>query len=359
MDTAEARLWLDREWVDALKANVMSPDEEIDALANSNTIAIRYALVTQLLGKIADPSRSLFAVQQSAPMEGAWDARSFSTAVVVPWVADNQHVLGTSAEPYASKPLRRPRLEYEMLDVKDKKGWRRLVTLFGKLEQAEHTNVVATFRLVLASLVRRLSTQTFGYTVPQRVSLPRVQLILDRFLATPSGGLRPLAVTAALLRTVGRAFTIFSRVESQGLNEADAVGGMPGDILCFAYNETERICLVVEVKDLDLTIAHVRASSSKAKQADEGLTSLLFAVPGVAEADQEEIRNLVRREWASGLNIYTSSIRSLIDALFVLLDEVWRVRLLRAIGDELDERQNQAARKAWHDVLLETEGSDA
>ncbi len=292
-------------------------------------------------------------------MGGAWDARSFSTAVVVPWVADNHHVLGTSAEPYASKPLRRERLKREMPNVRDKAGWRRLATLLGGLDQADNADVVETFRRVLASLVRRLSAQAFGYAVPQRVSLPRVQLILDKFLHTPSGGLRPLAVTAALLRTIGDAFSIFSRVESQGVNEADAVGGMPGDVLCYDRVDPERTCLVVEVKDLDLTLAHVQASSLKAKQVDESLTSLLFAVPGVTEAEHGEIRSLVRREWASGLNIYTASIRSLVDATFVLLDDSFRVRLLRAIGDEIDDRRNQAARKGWHDVLLATEGSDA
>ena len=81
--------------------------------------------------------------------------------------------------------------------------------------------------------------------------------------------------------------------------------GAPGDVLCYCHDDPDRICLVVEVKDLDLTLAHVRSSSLKAKQADAGLTSLLFTVPGVHTTDAEDIRAFVRREWASGLNIYT------------------------------------------------------
>jgi len=110
MDNGAARKWLDEEWAEALEANEAQPDPEIDSLANSGQVSIRYALVTQLLGKIADPRRSLYALQLADGDKGAWDARSFSTSVVVPWVAAAHHVIGTSLEPCASKPLRRQRV---------------------------------------------------------------------------------------------------------------------------------------------------------------------------------------------------------------------------------------------------------
>ena len=353
MSNAEVRAWLDKEWVEALEANITKPDPPIDELVNSNTASIRYALVTQLLGKIADPSRSLLAIQQGASVRGAWDARTFSTSVVVPWVAENHQVLGTSAEPYASKPLRREHLEREMPDVKDKVGWDQLVTLLDKAEmRGDRECLVGTIRQVLRALVRRLAAQRFEYVIPQRVSLPGLCGMLGVFLSTPSGGFRPLAVATALLRTLGSAFTLFDRVESQGINEADAPGGAPGDILCYCHHEPERICLVVEVKDMELTLSHVQASSLKAKRSDAGLTSLLFTVPGVHTADAEGVQALARREWASGLNIYTTSIVDLAKATLALVGEIWRLNLLRAIGDELDERQNQVARRAWHDLLL-------
>ena len=36
----------------------------------------------------------------------------------------------------------------------------------------------------------------------------------------------------------------------------------------------------------------------------------------------------------------------------MLLGDGWRVDLLRAIGTELDVRQDQSARRAWHDLLI-------
>lgn len=350
MDNAEARQWLDSEWEAALASDLSETDDIVDFLANSSVVAIRYALVTQLLGKIADPSRNLFVLQQSDEDEGAWDARSFSTAVVVPWVADNQSVLGTSAEPYASKPLRRQRLVRDMPDVRSQHAWNELVTYFEAVEGLDHEGLVDAFRRVLRSLARRLAEQTFEYPVPARASLPQLERLIASFLDEASGGLRPLVVATALLHTFGKAFSIFSRVESQGVNEADAASGMPGDIVCFT--DDNAVALVVEVKDMALTIGHVRASSLKAKSSQANLSSLLFAVPGVREQDRGEIDALASRDWAAGLNIYTVDIQTLCSTTFVLLDEKWRVTLVREVGKELDKRQDQTARKAWHDLLI-------
>ncbi len=357
MNNKEARQWLDAEWEGAIKRNAAAPDPEIDALVNTAAMSVRYALVTQLLGKIADPARSLLTLQLAAGGKGAWDARRFSTSVVVPWVAASQNVLGTSAEPYASKPLRRERLERRMPNVRNKGDWERLVILFEELEAADPGKTVEVFRRVLQSLVRRMASHRFGYAIPQRISLARLQATLDSFLAEPSGGLRPLAVTTALLRTVGTGLSLFSRVVAQGINQPDVAGRAPGDIVCYCHSEADRICLVAEVKDQELTLTHVRALSLKARQADGGSPNLLFAVPGVRAADREGIDAHVASEWASGTNIHTIDIKALVDALFVLLDERWRVRLLRAIGDELDVRQDQVARKAWHDLLLSAGGN--
>jgi len=112
VNNSEARAWLDAEWSKALEKNaaqVGDIDEQLDRLVNSRVSSVRYALITQLLGKLTDPKRSLMCLQSGSSDPGAWNARSFCDAVIVPWVSENQNVLGTSAEPYASKPLRRER----------------------------------------------------------------------------------------------------------------------------------------------------------------------------------------------------------------------------------------------------------
>ena len=67
MDHRDVREWLDAAWNEAIRESVIDPDPEVDALVNSDVSSIRHALVTQMLGKIADPTRSLMALQPAAP----------------------------------------------------------------------------------------------------------------------------------------------------------------------------------------------------------------------------------------------------------------------------------------------------
>ena len=63
MNYAEARAWLDGEWGKILERQPHEPDPEMDRFTNSSSVAIRYALVTQLLGKIAYNRRNLLYLQ--------------------------------------------------------------------------------------------------------------------------------------------------------------------------------------------------------------------------------------------------------------------------------------------------------
>lgn len=349
MDPQEVRQWLDMEWQNVLAEESSNPDPEIDRFVNSKFVSLRYAFVTQLLGKIADHSRSLLYLQSGSGEKGAWDARSFSTKVIVPWVADNHDVLGTSAEPYASKPLRRVCLTRDMPNVKGKKEWDDLVRFFSDLSDKEPEVIKDIFRRCLQSLARRLATQKFEYPIPARISMHDLIHVLESFLDEPSQGLRPLVAATALMRVLGRAFSLFSKVVSQGLNEADAARGMPGDVMC--YDADDKILLVVEVKDRELTLADVRTAVGKVRASEEELSNFLFAAPGVREADQNSIESRTRDTWASGLNVHKVDIKMLIRAPFVLLNEEWRIQLLKEVGLELDERAEHEHREAWRSLL--------
>ncbi len=321
----------------------------VDLLVNSRVTSIRYALLTQLLGKIANPERSLMYLQSGTTDEGAWNARSFCDAVIVPWVASNHDVIGKSAEPYASKPLRRVRLTPNMPDVRDKAEWQRLVAFFDLLDKADTETLRQAFRRCLASVARRLAKQSFRYRIPQRVSLLDLELTLETFLSEQSGGLRLLAVTAALMRTIGEGFSLFSIIRSQGVNEADSASGMPGDIMC--YGKDNQISLVVEVKDRNLTLVDLRSSSRKVNEESDDLSSLLFVVPSAKQSESAEIDEWIKSTWASGLNVYRTDILSLASSVLMLLGEEWRPRLLREIGSDLDARGNHEHRLVWYELL--------
>ncbi len=351
MDTEQAREWLDRAWSKVLEAEDKDPDPEVDRLVNSGLVSIRYALLTQLLGKIADRKRGLLILQLGDGEPGAWDPRSFATAVIVPWVAANNDVLGTTGDPYVNNPLRRPRLERDAPRRRNQEEWNALHDFLLPLDSAPRKDLKAAFRRCLASVARRMAGQSFKYQIPVRVSLPDMLGTLDKFLSEPSGGFRTLAVATAMLAVLGKGFSLFARIESQGLNEADAVSGAPGDVMC--YGPDNDMLLAVEVKDRELTLADVRASTRKAREADAALTNLLFATPGVRRQDSGAILESATAAWAAGLNVYQADIVDLAASTFVLLAETCRPALLRQIGEELDRRGDHAHRRAWRGLLSE------
>ena len=179
---------------------------------------------------------------------------------------------------------------------------------------------------------------------------------LEAFLGEPSGGLRPLAVTAATMVVLGCAFSIFADVSSQGLNEADSPTGAPGDAMCL--DDAGNMVLATEVKDRALTLADVRDSTRKARASTDPLSNLLFAAPTIGENERNTIRENMATAWASGLNISQIDILDLANAAFALLSEEWRPTLLRETGTELDRRGDHRHRRAWHDLLSNIGGED-
>ena len=205
----------------------------------------------------------------------------------------------------------------DMPNVKRPSEWNALVDFLTTAEDAGEAEIKRVFGLCLRSIAKRLEQQTFRYQIPARVSPAQFETILEEFLSTPSGGFRPLAIMTAAMRTFGHAFSIFSRVEAQGINEADAATGAPGDILCFD-DVHETPTLVVEVKDHAISVSELRASTTKVQQSTAPLTRLLLAAPGLRVTDRDEIDARIHQSWAAGLNVYHVDILALLRTCLVL-----------------------------------------
>ncbi len=354
MNENELKHWLDNRWEEVLTDYTSDPDPEIDRFVNSSVVSIRYAFLTQLLGKHTDSARDLLCLQSggrrsSAELAGRWDPRGFCARVVVPWVQRNQGVLGTSADPYVNKPLRRPRLDQGTESLRNRKEWEALVDILGALQSASDSAIVEDMIIRgLRSIARRLRDQHVDYPVPMRIGLDHLCNILDRYLAVSNGGLRPMIVATALMRIIGKAFSLFPKVESQGVNEADAATGMPGDVMC--YGQDDNLALSVEVKGNELTLTELEATVAKARTGR--VVNILFATPGLAAADSEAIEARVMEEFAQGSNIHQTSIQSLARNSFMLLGEDWRIRFLQAVCEELDVRSTQPADRVAFAKLL-------
>lgn len=163
-------------WLAALAEPEPEIDEGIEELINCSVVSLRYALLTQLLGKLTDHSRDALSIQrggaETAESTGRWDARSFCQANVVPWVSEAGQVLGTSPDPYVNKPLRRNRLDQYPSAVRNRPLWDELAAVLSGVQDRDDLEYTETrLRQCLASLVQKYNALSVQFDVPQRISL--------------------------------------------------------------------------------------------------------------------------------------------------------------------------------------------
>ena len=325
-------------------------DKDIDSLIKSEYLSIRYCLPTQILGKLTDSKLNCLCLQKGdGSSESQWDPRSFSAKVIAPWVLENQSVLGASADPYVSKPLRRSWIEENPNNVKGLNEWKLLYRILSDIEARNSKDYTQTRMLqVLASIHKALSKLTFDYILPERVSIDQTQSLVYEFLSEPSGGERGLSIVAALFETFGKHFGIYKEVKRYVINASDQSTGLPADIVCI--DKSEEVKLAIEVKERKITIADIRNTVQKARKLS--LKEVLFSSSVDMGDEDNEISDAISQTWTTGTNLYHISISDLIRAVLPLTGEQGRIDFLNNVGIQLNKYNTQPAnRTKWKELL--------
>lgn len=317
---------------------------------NSPTKTYRYVLPTQILAKVADDRLDCHCIQASSSRKGPFDARSICDEIIVSFDKSNDGVLGGSPEPYVNNPLRRAEVsKVHRQKQKDKQGWDDLCLVLDQVETANDPTFTATiFDLVLWEIFRRLSTVRVTYSVPKRISLEDSLKLIDEYVSSKSGGDRVLAVSAALLESAGKRFQLF-QVRRAKINASDASERMLADIECVdSYGE---VVLAVEVKDRSVSVTQIlhKLPGLRAAKVSE---ILFIAQKGVESGSQEEVRELVMKEFSSGQNVYSFDLTQFARSLLALLGEGGRRDFLESVGRHLDEYSSAVQhRRSWAELL--------
>ena len=359
MTTDELSNWLDSAWETICQSEYSEPDPEVDLFVDHRLTSVRYAVITQLLAKTANPIRDILRLTSEGTAEDT-APRTIASAVVVPWSQANDNVLGSSADPYVNNPLRRDSLLSDESTIRssDRADWARLAEYLDQWNQAARPDIENQVLRLLKCIARRRDRQKITYPVPDRISSRLVAKAVEEFLSEPSGGLRPLVVVTALMKTLGSTFSLFTRVESQGLNVADTARNRPGDVMCYGSATghdisglDEELRLVVEVKDTTITLQQIEHSLAKVYASGEVTHDLLFASPGIAEVDASAINGRLDSVWRQGMDVNRVDVPTLVRATTALLRNSERIMLLHEIGEELNLRSEHVHRDAWRRLL--------
>ncbi len=322
--------------------------DAIEKSINSSVKTYRYVLPTQLLAKLANPSLDCRVVQQSAEMEGSYDARTLCRKVIVPFDRENHKVLGGSGDPYVNNPLRIPAITKQHRSAQmHPEGFDALCEVLEYVEN-DQARCKTVFDIVLAVIFERLQKVEIVYPVPNRSSLAQVASVVATFLSHRTGGVRMQAVAAGLFGTLGATLAIFDRVVSRHVNAADLRTGSAADLECLA--EDGSVVMAVEVKDRELTVTDLQDKLESARQ--KGVQELLYLVRGmVRSSDAEKVKDISVRQFATGQNIYVCDFTQFLHSALIILREKGRRLMLQNIGVELDKRADLSDRQAWRDLL--------
>jgi hypothetical protein len=323
---------------------------------NCQEIGYHYVLLTQLMAKVADPKRDCRALQDQAPVPGAFDARTIAHSVSVTF--DRQQLdgaLGRSPSPYLINSLRSPLLDpNDVKKRKDKEGWRRVCQVAVEVENKNDPEFTANvFRQVLLEIYRKLGSTTIKYNIPLRSSLAQVVDAIRTFTAEKSGGDRPLALTAALFQTIGKYTKLFEPSVRRGkINASDESSGQVADVEC--VDAQGDIVIAIEVKDKTVLVSDLeeKLGATREKSIKE-----VFFVSARGNKEAEDVPVRVAKEFASGQNLYVCNLVELAQAFLALMGEASRRDFLIDVGEQLDKYSDTKHRLAWKRALDEMSNS--
>ena len=324
--------------------------DRVATLISSDGLAFTYGLVTQLLGKLTDHRLDALCLQRGGDnAETRWDARSLASSVVVPWVRENQNVLGTSADPYVSNPLRQPRILPNPPNVKAKtlSLWGSLHSVWSEVQDLDDpAYTLEVFRAVLLAVNEKLRSQQFDYPVLRRVSVEQTMFLVRGLLDASQAGEHAMSVATALLTVVGQRFHLWDDIRREQSTTADRASGMVGDIEC-----RKNGCLVfaAEVKEQRITLADVRSFEAKLDQSD--LTEALLSAPSVHPQDADQVAERMHLIWTRGINLYHHPLEQLVAVAMSLAGEPGRCDFIAEVGKQLDAHARTSGRLAWRALL--------
>jgi hypothetical protein len=350
LDYEAARTCLEehfRQVEEAFRPGTDSPEHEVgehlDALFASRTQAYREVLLGCTLAIIQDDSidPSLPYVNQG---DAAFNGRTLDERVVNPFLRAQQ--APSSRGPYLSVFRRSVKINAATRDgVRDKNGYDALLSCVGYLNDSSEAERLQLLDALLWRFLMLREASSVRLMQIRRFSLHQYARLMERLIATPSGGRFPLFLVVATFRAIQDRTGANWDVEWQGINVADAASGAGGDV---SIIEDGRTVLAAEITERIVDHARLTATFST-KIAPNAIPDYIFfitAAPDAATVAQaqayfgqgHEVNFIEILGW----------IRSILATLGQAGREAFNQHLLELIGD-LDVPV--AAKRAWNEIV--------
>jgi hypothetical protein len=328
--------------------------DKISFIIKGKSRSFKYALLTQLLAKLIDPSVNALALQKKAQIVGAFDARSFCKETVVRFEERQlEGVLGRSKDPYVSKPLRHEIISLDILkEIKDKEGW---MALHYILNTVQNRNDVDFTEGVLKQVLLEVRKYLIYIQAKRKFSIIKSPTLVEltdavyKFLSEPSEGVRPQAVVYALMRVINKRLNVFKNIETAKATVADKSAGRLADIECKDESGTVKVGIsVTEVLDAN----KLREELDKSVQ-NRVRKMILLAREIRHDSHFYEVMNYYMRSY--NLDVIVGNIVSFTSVFVTLLNDNMREEFIREVANILNELGYQNHLVDWINILRDME----
>ena len=116
-------------------------------------------------------------------------------------------------------------------------------------------------------------------------------------------------------------------------------------------DQNNAVVIAVEVKDRELQLRHVQDKVPRLRE--KGIKELIFLIQSsINKGEEIEIKELIRKQFVTGQNIYIEDVQTFINVCMMLFGEKGRNLFIRCIGEELDiNNADYKHKRAWVKVL--------
>lgn len=325
--------------------------EYVRLIMRGRTESFKYALLTQLLAKLVEPSVNALAIQKQANTRGAFDARSFCRKVIVKFEKEYLGgVLGRSEDPYVSKPLRHAMISLDVIQhIKDKRGWKMLYDILETVEKTNKTDFTrGVLKQALLEVRRVLEEVRTGAALPitkPKVSAFELREVINEFLSKPSEGARPQVIVYALMRILNKKTNAFEKIVSMKSTVADEYAKRLADIECFNSRGELRVGIAV-TEDLDTR----KLGEELDKAKNRGIEKLIIVAHRI-RVDPNIVNKIVNNYERYGIDVVISNLVNFVILLTTLLNSKMRSDFLEEVCKVLMELGYPEHLTDWVEIL--------
>ena len=315
--------------------------DRLEQVFASGTQSFREVLLGCALAFWCDPKINILLPYANLG-DAAFNGRSLDERVVNPFLKDNR--VPSSRGPYLAVFRRSVAFNEPNTrgGLRDKDDFDALLSLIEHIRTLKRDALVQFIDQLLFRFYDLREASQIQIARLGRISLEQITTLMNRLIATPSGGRFPMYLVEAALIGIRQRFDLGWEIEVQGINVSDAAGGAGGDV---TVRENGLIAFAAEVTEREVNAERVVATF-QTKISPHAIADYLFLI---TDGVVEQARIQARAYFAQGHEVNFIHITDWIYQTLVTIGAAGRAAFFTALMERLeDEETPTAVKTAWN-----------